>query len=205
MQRHCSIDSLPKLSVGFLVPACNISSRDQVTEIQLLWPRRKRSTVPSWIPLWNRHLFLERNIWMVYLYGNLPPLPEAGLQWWLAVQNKVQKIAGWMAASPCFSALQGHVLGNCEARSQFSTSALCAALSVHTQSLNAGLHLVWRAVIKWGFGCPRLPDNRSFPILMSCPRGSVLFVTPDLTAPMHLIWGNLGNCTSSCGTWCSAL
>lgn len=92
--------------------------------------------------------------------------------------------------------------------SQCSISTLCAAQSVHTQFLNAGLHLVWRAVIKWGFGCPRQPDNRNFPILMSSPRGSVLLVPPDLTAAMHLIWGNLENCsevpasllTQSCAT-----
>ena len=30
---------------------------------------------------------------------------------------------------------------------------------------------------------------------MSGPRGSVLLVPPHLTAAMHLIWGNLENCS----------
>lgn len=32
---------------------------------------------------------------------------------------------------------------------------------------------------------------------MSAPGGSVLLVPPDLTAAVHLVWGNLENCSET--------
>lgn len=193
---------LHKGNTGCLVPAWNILPRDQVILIQLQWLRGKISILPCSKTLWTGD-FLERKVWVAHILGSQPyaisPLSEMESQWWPAVcvkKTNLGKRAGRMAASPdSFLLFEDMYLETLRAVSQFSISALCAARSVHIQFLNAGLHLVWRAVIKWGFGCPRQPDNRNFPVLMSSPKGSVLLVPPDLTAAMHFIRGNLGNCS----------